>query len=193
MALYKWNTKLSWVGSWFSPLNQWNPGDVLKRDQYWYLWGTDDKWNTRTFFIKSATQADTTDLAQAQAAYDWWKAWNNPIIIFWSDWTTNFHLTSDSHIDWNKLSFYEAYTGYSVISTDWDTQVHNTRLDLNYNASEEVTSISYTNQKLVKFLSTDVNYTSYWNTFTPTNPWHPATKKYVDDIVGNIETLLNNI
>lgn len=29
--------------------------------------------------------------------------------------------------------------------------------------------------------------------YTPTSNYHPATKKYVDDIVWNIETLLANL
>ena len=38
MALYKWDTKLSGVWSWFAPLNNWNIWDVLKKSQYWYEW-----------------------------------------------------------------------------------------------------------------------------------------------------------
>ena len=41
-----------------------------------------------------------------------------------------------------------------------------------------------------RYLATNVNYST---PYTPAYPWSPATKKYVDDQVWNIETLLANL
>lgn len=75
---------------------------------------------------------------------------------------------------------------------------------VNLYASYAVAKITYTNLKVTKVEQLDSGNSStslsflpttneYVTNYTPTHDYHPATKKYVDDIVGNINALLDEI
>lgn len=54
-----------------------------------------------------------------------------------------------------------------------------------------ITSITYsTNSRYSQYLDPSVNYS---NVYTPQYPGSPATKKYVDDLVGDIENVLEDL
>ena len=75
--------------------------------------------------------------------------------------------------------------GYSV------TRAAQLTVNITVDNSGTITNVSssYFNGAKSNFIDPTVNYT---NTFNPTQPYHPATKKYVDDaITDNIATVLN--
>ena len=126
--------------------------------------------NTKTFYISS-----TSDLANAQAAYDWYVAGKNPIVVYWtekpiyivydtSDWLR--FRSSDDKKSWTKTSTMVNYWRMlNLVVSNWT-----------------VTSIStwdYTGNA-INVLSTGINYST---PYTPQYDWSPATKKYVDDSV----------
>lgn len=137
--------------------------------------------NTKTFFLPWvwATQAVLTI---AQAAWDRYKAWKDPIIfydnkaytVFSYQWTWQTALTFASSGVWNK---------------DWNSNSNRTFALIRIIASSDVVSYvsSASNDTPWKYLRTDYDYST---PYTPTYDWSPATKKYVDDLVGDIETLL---
>lgn len=129
--------------------------------------------NTKTFYL-----ANTSDLTTAQAAYDWYLAGKNPIIIFngftyLNTWYESTRLWFRSEINWNYVSG----GGNSELRYRWVS------FELNGDVVQSIHNTWATPISWTKFLTTDVDYT---NPYTPTYPWSPATKKYVDDHIFNI-------
>lgn len=69
------------------------------------------------------------------------------------------------------------------------------RLSIALNSNNEVTDVFTTSVDKIRYISNTANFLGTNNTtsYTPTGDYNPATKKYVDDIVGNIETLLSEV
>lgn len=125
------------------------------------------EWNTKTFYLSS-----TSDLTNAQAAYDWYAAGKNPIIIY------NNKTYILSRLVSNYLYFYSA---------------HNTTIDDNSKSVDNVYIISLTlSSSTVTAITESTYWWSWWylktwynypTPYTPQYDWSPATKKYVDDNV----------
>ena len=146
----------------------------------WYLTSTD--WstfngkanavdvNTKTFYLSG-----TSDLTNAQAAYDWYVAWKNPIIVctWWNnEWKTHICQWMES----GKLVFYY-FDWKQFDSVSWGKQtwyLYRVKFTI---SSWTVTAIEETYWTQNGFLNLD-NTTAY----TPSGDYNPATKKYVDDI-----------
>ena len=121
--------------------------------------------NTKTFFLSS-----TSDLINAQAAYDWYNAGKNAIIVY-SDISYELSLT------WNDgLTFYNPRLATSDGSLASTTSVTHKTIKLLV-TNNVVTSISSGNSWYYT-LRTDKDYST---PYTPLYDWSPATKKYVDD------------
>lgn len=133
----------------------------------WTNWNvTGAESNTKTFYLAWTTW--TTNIATAQAAYDWYVAGKNPIVVYdWANYTYYQASSSSIYFAGNKYS-------YSTTSSGTTTQYYYVRFTL---SSGTVTGI-YTGTYWMgwKYLTTD-NTTS----FTPSWNYNPATKKYVDD------------
>lgn len=124
--------------------------------------------NTKTFYLSS-----TSDLTTAQAAYDWFVGWKNPIIIY-DDEVYEYYF-SDS----NELRFANNTQPSLIAVSDWSTSHYQYKtLSLNI-TTDSITSITLTpRNKPYYFLETNVNYAT---PYTPTYNGSPATKKYTDD------------
>lgn len=146
--------------------------------------------NTKTFYL-----ANDQDLTTAQAAYDWYLVGKNPIIIYNNRVYTikSYTVTSpgqpgwggrddEEEVVWQEYALLFAAPG---IETSWMTLWDYL---INFAIVWNVADIMIYYQQKVGVLSTG-NTTSY----TPSWDYNPATKKYVDDIVGDIETLLANL
>jgi hypothetical protein len=116
-----------------------------------------------------------SDLTTAQAAYDWYLAGKNPIIVYNNmmyilraadNYRISFRSTRLTKSD--ITSWYSVLWLYSIgFEISWST----------------VTSVSDgISSEQVKVLTTD---STYQNAYIPTDDWNPATKKYVDDKVKN--------
>ena len=147
--------------------------DVLKVYDWtnWnVVWDDAADINTKTFYISS-----TSDLANAQAAYDWYVAGKNPIVVYWTE--KPIYIVYDTS-DWLRFRSSDDKKSWTTTST----MVNYWRM-LNLVVSNwTVTSIStwdYTGNA-INVLSTGINYTT---PYTPQYDWSPATKKYVDDSV----------
>lgn len=133
--------------------------------------------NTKTFYI-----AGTSDLTNAQAAYDWYLAWKNPIIMFANTKTVynyystspsslNFVLANQEEVHWNSATFLEISLLKFLISNDTVTEV---QTDTQYTANTWYLAI----------------WENYSTPYTPQYDGSPATKKYVDDKQVSISVTL---
>ena len=126
--------------------------------------------NTKTFYL-----ANDQDLTTAQAAYDWYLAWKNPIIVF-NDRTYVITAVGNTSItfatpdlkawgDAYESSYQDLMRGLMLEFSAWTvTRIYT-------NAGQWPWSSR-------NFLAVNVNYPT---PYTPQYDWSPATKKYVDD------------
>ena len=131
--------------------------------------------NTKTFCM-----ACSNDLVTAQAAYDWYKAGNNPIICY----CQRSYITS--WMDWKHLPFTSTNIYCSAYNSHGCTQNFICKLTL---CSADGTTVCGTYVGSCAawqwYIATHVNYTTPYN---PEYPWSPATKKYVDDNITSINS-----
>jgi len=147
----------------------WTPKSVIIPN---WSWPSADV-NTKTFYL-----ANDQDLTTAQAAYDWYLAWKNPIVsisnqIFLlrsaSSSSVIFIGTWTHRVDWDSNSF----TYYPCVLFNITSWQVNSIINSYY-------SWDFGNQE--KYLSIWVNYSI---PYTPEYNGSPATKKYVDDSVAS--------
>lgn len=140
----------------YTPSTPWNP--ATKK----YV---DDNVNTKTFTLSS-----TSDLVTAQAAYDWYRNWNNPIILY----TNNIYILS-----WVSSGFVYFVANNEMWGTMWNSRstvsISTVTFQKDWNTIE---AISTTAKYAFNFIETDKNYST---AYTPQYNGSPATKKYVDD------------
>lgn len=139
-------------------------------------------------FPLSGTWSSAAVIAEAQAIFDYYSEGNTPIVVYDSK---RYFIWRDM---FNQLAFVsptEAYVydaGNAQLWNYWSIWQY--RLTFNYSWST-VTSVSAgSDLNNFRFLDTMRNYSI---PYVPQYPWSPATKKYVDDIVWDVETLLSNI
>jgi hypothetical protein len=163
-----WAVTVAEVPSW------WTDGQILSKVSGSVAWANaPESSNTKTFYLSS-----TSDLTTAQAAYDWYSAGKNPIIVYNNKVYTLYYWWSG----WIFLS-YSGATNINVSNTSyWDAQIWINCVDW------EVTSIN-TYYSYQYFLATNENYTT---PYTPLYDWSPATKKYVDDKQKTITVTLTS-
>ena len=123
--------------------------------------------NTKTFCLSW-----TSDLTTAQAAYDWYKAWNTPIIQCGS-YTYILEWASSNAVKFvsTNQSWWTQWNSRTTVSTSAITLCK---------SSDTINCISASTTYWHNFLETDRNYST---PYTPQYDWSPATKKYVDDHV----------
>lgn len=128
--------------------------------------------NTKTFYL-----ANDQDLTTAQAAYDWYAAGKNPIIIR-NEKTYVYFDKYASSIGFRSV-YLHTYTsqagGYTTPSQDY--------MSISF-SDGVVTGINASSLQIWPYtLATNVNYST---PYTPTYDGSPATKKYVDDSISAI-------
>ena len=135
----------------------------------WYTPVNNTDLNTKTFYLSS-----TSDLTNAQAAFNWYKAGKEPLIVY----NKRTYILDWDEPMWPVLYFVSSQDIYS----DWSsyTSNGNTYINLFYTIPwYTVTSITTgTQNKSWWYLRTWKNYST---PYTPQYDWSPATKKYVDD------------
>ena len=123
---------------------------------------------------KVFTLSSTSDLTNAQAAYDWYASWKEAIILY--SWRYYYFKST-----WGG-SVYFAVNEYTTLdNTDVTSLVQKTlTLALSWTT---VTSVSSWNMSLTNYnvLRTGKDY---WTPYTPQYNGSPATKKYVDDSIS---------
>ena len=146
----------------YTPLYNWSPATKKYVDD-------NAGWNTKTFYLSS-----TSDLTNAQAAYDWYLAGKNPIIIY----------DNKSYIIYSKAGSYIYFANSSISSATYQnsvTQIRKNWVSFTLSGST-VTAINLNNDySVTSYLSTATNYST---PYTPLYNGSPATKKYVDDSVS---------
>ncbi len=168
-AVSKWSTAPSSPTEWQLWYDTTN--DVLKvydGTQWNVVWDDAADINTKTFYLSG-----TSDLTNAQAAYDWYVAGKNPIVVYWtekpistvydtSNWL-RFRSSDSKKSTGTSSSMINYWKMLSLVVSNWN-----------------VTSISvwdYTGNA-ISVLATWQNYST---PYTPQYDGSPATKKYVDD------------
>lgn len=168
-----------WIGGdWFTPTQNAHP--ATKK----YV---DDSVNTKTFYLTWTTWA--SNIATAQAIYDWRRAWKNPIIAYTGNYCGWIYIFEAENNGGDYLYFKNTMP---VIASNVLKWIKKAVMDI-VSSGGVVSAIDiaeYDN----RFLSTD-NIISY----TPSGDYNPATKKYVDDNVvrytawSNITIDANNV
>lgn len=164
-------TPTEWM-IWYDTTN-----DVLKAydgTNWNVVWDDSADVNTKTFYLSWYSWA--ANLAEAQAAYDWYIAGKNPIIVYtwlWIGWVAFIPSFASAWV----LMF--ASNVYSTIwNNDWTSTDVCTTIWFAIN-SWNVVSIQVSNWYVSNnYLATNQNYPT---PYTPLYNWSPATKKYVDD------------
>lgn len=136
--------------------------------------------NTKTFYL-SDVGSSATVLAEAQEVYDWINAGNFAILkIATASWQPTYLYRA-------KTSDYLRFLSSSM--TDWwysnsftTAMQRGVKIDFSW---DSVTWVSYIDNLTWQFLA--INW-QYQSAFIPTQDAHPATKKYVDDSISNIDT-----
>lgn len=121
--------------------------------------------------VKGFTLSSTSDITNAQRAYNWYKNGKVAIIIY-NNKVYLFNQETGGNAYWSVANE-KAYDGTS------DTWLNIASLQLAI-SSDTVTGITEMNLSVndFKVLRTDKNY---WTPYTPQYDGSPATKKYVDD------------
>ena len=165
------------VSAWpTAPLNptQWmlrydTVNDVLKSydwTQWNEVWNESTDINTKSFYLSW-----TSDLTNAQAAYDWFSAWKNPIVMYnnraylvYAQNATQLIFQDIENSAYDQTSYTEYVWQKIIFTLSWN----------------DVTAISYDNTSWWSWpiLRTDVNYPT---PYTPAYAWSPTTKQYVDN------------
>lgn len=114
-----------------------NTGVLSVNGNTWAV--TIDEPNTKTFYLSGRS-----DLTNAQAAYDWFRAWKNPIIVLWGEeflcyWDDRAPNPPRIKFVKSKLEF-DQYTWYWTISIRW--------VGLTYSFSDETTVTNIANLQL---------------------------------------------
>jgi len=173
----------------------WTTGQVLQKTATGYDWAN----AAESGNVKLFTLSSTSDLTTAQEAWDWYRAWKLPILrlntshsyvdTWWNTITItgnfDYYLEPTSATSSTKAIFttiHTTYDNYTNIPSSGITQQvdYVIELTLSWNNVTGITDTTHTNWN-TQFISPGVGYTGY---FTPTNNWHPASKKYVDDKVS---------
>lgn len=130
--------------------------------------------------IKTFTLSWNNDLTTAQAAYDWYVAWKNPVLMY-GDATYNLMWISPL---WTTMEFSVS----NPIITHWSTSSNLEQSRIIFTiSSDTITAIAIFDEVIAPwgygaFLSPAYNYIT---PYTPLYDWSPATKKYVDDAVSS--------
>ena len=195
-VIKKTNNGYSWQDdAGFEPESTGTTGQVLTKTATGYDWAA----AAESGNVKLFTLSSTSDLTTAQAAWDWYRAWKLPILRLntshsyvdtgWATHTVtgnfDYYLEPTSATSATKAIFTTIHTTYdnytNIPSTGITQQVdYVIELTLSWNNVTGITDTTHTNWN-TQFLSPGVGYTGY---FTPTNDWHPASKKYVDTAVS---------
>ena len=167
-----------------------NPNTLYSTPEGWPA-GFDSS-NTKTFSLSWTSWA--TALSEAQDIYDWWHDGNNPVVKYTpevsgaSEATWLYFVTA--FVNWDTLHFISFDTIDQSAVIGWWRSVVRRRLTITVNGSWNVTSIER-NVSVPVFSYLSISSSN--GTYTPSGNYDPATKKYVDDQVWDIATLLANI
>lgn len=182
--------KNSWGGGWGTVVSfsniVWNPTDNTALANALNAKANATDVNTKTFYLSWTSGA--TALAEAQEAYDWYLAGENPIIIYNN---MAFSLYSNTTLAIQFVSNYD----YTLVNNSY-TKIYKKSLTFAHDSwSSTITNIYYDNQNVdaVPFLSP---WNDYSTPYTPTYNWSPTTKKYVDDrdtYIGSSEPTSNKV
>lgn len=148
--------------------------------------------NTKTFYLSS-----TSDLTNAQAAYDWWKS-GKEAIIYYDNRTYTFERQTTASFDDPSYSWPILLFNY----TRWPVLPYDSRLGTAspLNAAWATLYLWYSNDVVSIIIDSGVDYSSILPcdsttpiVYSPYYNWDPATKKYVDDHAWTTYTAWANI
>ena len=180
----------------FIPDNQGATGQVLVKTQNGYKWANAvESWNVKLFTLNTSSTPTSLSLTEAQAAWDWYKAWKLPILrAYGTHQYTDTAGTTHNMTGWwdyypepsetgawlfTFTTHHDTYDGYEIQSNYWYTEQHDYTITLTISNDTTVTAVNSWSQTAAwtQFLSPWVNYAT---PYTPQYPWSPATKQYVD-------------
>ena len=139
--------------------------------------------NTKTFYLPSSSKAVYWDIMQE--ILDWYLAWKNPIIVFKTGLNARTYIFNSGSTTY--IEFWSTERTFKQNGSDTKPTQKNLLITFDWTT---VTWCSEWESGYWGYLSVDIDYNT---PYTPLYDWSPATKKYVDDMVGDIETLLANL
>lgn len=169
---------------WFEPASTGSVGQVLTKTANGYDWAN----AAESGNVKLFTLSSTSDLTTAQAAFDWYNAGKLPILKFnttagWSQTQWDYIYIPEPYVD-NAISL--TFVAPETANQTYIDNAHGFSrrsipfIKFTHNWTTTVASVSTWEQAEARmdYISPAVDYTTPFN---PTENWHPATKKYVDD------------
>lgn len=162
----------NWVIKWEFYANQ--AWDTLVQLQ----WGSGTGSNTQTFFF-----TDPLSLPQAQAAYDWYKAGNEPILNY-DDWwgSNNAYFLAAIDSDTNTYYFQSTRDFIRNRPNKWYSELVSARIIMTVDPLND-TVLTVTKDEAV-ILDWVVTRRQYNQPFMPEKDSDPVSKKYVDDLIS---------
>ena len=122
--------------------------------------------NVKAFFLSS-----TSDLTNAQAAYDWYAAGKEPMLIY-----SNKAYTYDWLHNWGpSIRFLTNRLDLTTMSNSTAIAQPSITLEVTSSTVTAISEASYTRGYVL------VTWVDYQSAYTPTYNWSPTSKKYVDD------------
>lgn len=152
--------------------NDWNLyidiGDGEWKLLWW--WGWDWFCNVKRFTVNS-----TSDSTTGQEVIDWILQWKYAILVY--NWTT-YLLANNSWVD-GQRRFISTEILRTHMMSDWYSYLNRPELWLFWDSNNQFDEWQYSNERV----TWDIIFANFWydTPFNPTDPWDPATKKYVDD------------
>ena len=137
--------------------------------------------NTKVFKLQNSS-----DLATATNAYLYFKDWNYPI-LYWNNADYMLYTTAQSSTWAQSLTFRMCAIEKQSFENEWTSSIRQPQITIESNTTRTEAATLRVNEYFYwpRYVSTNETYT---NSFTPTQNYHPATKKYVDDNASNTRT-----
>ena len=161
--------------------NDWNLyidiGDGEWKLLWW--WGWDWFCNVKRFTVNS-----TSDSTTGQEVIDWILQWKYAILVYNG---TTYLLANNSWVD-GQRRFISTEILRTHMMSDWYSYLNRPELWLFWDSNNQFDEWQYSNERV----SGDIIFANfeYDTPFNPTDPWDPATKKYVDDWLALKQNIL---
>jgi hypothetical protein len=161
---------------WYDTVN-----DVLKTYD-WTNWN-EVWWETSN--VKMFTISWYWDTTTWQEIYNYYNSWKTPFVRRWNLVYKLYKMMTS----WTNFQMeFSAWFSWADSSASWSSSYEDTVVISGSNNVVDYLVPQWWD--IIKYLAIDVNYST---PYTPLYNGSPATKKYVDDIVWDIETLLANL
>lgn len=184
---YSNNVFITWNDSWMIEINKdlrgWVTGVQQIPNTIINTWVLSVNWKKGHVIVADNVKAfrleNNQDLDTAQAIYDRWKEWKEPIVIYKDNlFGDGYRAYYYSHNDWGLVFISVKPTGV-FYAASWYDSLCLSRLNFSI-MNERVISVSKIDESILDYIRLNTDYPT---PYIPQYNGSPATKKYVDDFL----------